>query len=418
MADQPPAAAGEGEGARLQAPELRGLVKVSRLIHSERDLDKLLLTITQVAVGTLQAEGATVVLRDPDGGLVFHSTTGLKSKQLKHFRMEEGEGVAGNCIETRSPIVVNATQNDPRFSERADALSGFSTRSILCVPLVVEDRCIGALEAVNKYGDSDFTERDVSVAEAVASQVAVAVHNVQLTERAVKAAKLAAIGEAVAGIAHCMKNMLNGLQGSSYMIKRDLKKINGDGPHKGVEMLERSLGRLRDLVQDMLTYAKDRQPEYEEANVNEVVESVVELMHVKAQEQNSAIRFEPDKELSAAEIDPKGVYRCVLNLVSNALDACEETGGGVTVRTSRNDPELLAIEVVDEGCGMDEETLRGMFRPFYSSKGSKGTGLGLSVTRKIISEHGGRIEVESKEGSGSTVRIQLPTMRRRRKSKR
>jgi len=415
--DSLPAGTPQLEETSLLAPDLRGLVKTARLIHAERDLDKLLLTITQVAVGMLESEGATVVLRDPCGGLVFHSTTGLKSKQLKEFRLEEGEGIAGNCIRTRSSIVVNDVANDPRFSSRADTMSGFKTRSILCTPLVVEDKCIGALEAVNKYSADGFSEHDIMLSEAVSNQVAVAIHNVQLTMRAVRAAKLAAIGEAVAGITHCMKNMLNGLQGSSYMIKRELKKANGDEPNQGLEMLERSLARMRDLVGDMLTYSKDREPEYERTDVNEMVGSVIELMNTKAGEINSSLKFEPDDGLTAAEIDSKAMYRCVLNLVSNALDACEETQGGVTVRTLRNDETGMAIEVRDEGCGMDEKTMKSMFQPFYSSKGSKGTGLGLSVTRKIVSEHGGHIEVESKPGHGSTIRIQLPTIRRKRGKK-
>jgi signal transduction histidine kinase len=97
-----------------------------------------------------------------------------------------------------------------------------------------------------------------------------------------------------------------------------------------------------------------------------------------------------------------------LNLVSNAIDACDEEGAAVSVSARDVGSDRLMIQVSDQGCGMDEKSRRCLFQPFFSSKGSKGTGLGLSVTRKIVHEHGGRIEVDSEEGKGSTFRIILP----------
>jgi len=91
----------------------------------------------------------------------------------------------------------------------------------------------------------------------------------------------------------------------------------------------------------------------------------------------------------------KGIYRCVLNLVSNALDACQDEGKGVTVTSRQIKDASVQVDVADEGCGVYAETLATVFQPFVSSKGSQGTGLGLSITKKIIEEHGGRIAVAS-----------------------
>jgi signal transduction histidine kinase len=158
----------------------------------------------------------------------------------------------------------------------------------------------------------------------------------------------------------------------------------------------------------MLKYSKDHKPEYEATKIAELVGSIVDLMKVRAEDRHLQLRFNPNVDVGEIEIDPKGIYRCVLNLVTNALDACEKENAVVEVSIIDGSKENIIIEVADQGSGMDESTLKSIFQPFFSKKGSKGTGLGLSVTQKIVQEHGGKIEVDSSPGQGSTFRIHLP----------
>jgi signal transduction histidine kinase len=393
---------------QLQA-KLHGLIDTCRLIHFIRDIDKLLLLIVRVTTEMLDAEGCSIILHDKENrDLVFHSVTGSKSSTLTQFRLAEGEGVAGNVIKSREPLVVNNVEMDSRFSKRADDKSGFSTRNILCIPLMVEGDCIGALELVNKRNEEDFNEEDLFLGEAVSNQIAIAIHNLQLTEAALKAERLAAIGQAVTGVAHCVKNMLNGLDGGLYVLESDIEEKYGKIPERGFEMLGRNIQRLKDLVQDMLTYSKDRMPEYSLTNLNELIESIIDLMKARAREKKVKLTFKPDEAIEDIVVDPKGIYRCVLNLVSNAIDACETEEASVTLYTKTSDSQFVVVEVEDQGSGMDEKTLQSIFQPFFSKKGSKGTGLGLSVTQKIVQEHEGKIEVDSVLNKGSTFTIYLP----------
>ncbi len=399
------------EAFQLLEKELLGLIDTSHLIHASiHNLDKLLVLIVRKTTEMLDVEACSVVMRDSvKDCLVFYAITGDKSSELSSFEIAENEGIVGSCVTKRSTIVANNVESDSRFSQRADEASGFVTRSLLCVPLLVEDECIGALEMVNKKDINGFDKRDILLAEGIASQIAVAIQNVQLTQKALKAERRAAIGEAVAGVAHCIKNMLNGLQGGFYVLKSDIKKASGDIPERGFEMLDRNLKRLIDLVYDMLYCSKERRPEYEPADINEVVGSVVELMQQKARERKLELRFTPDKGLGKMAIDTKGIYRCVLNLVSNALDACNgKKDAVVIVSTNTGNAGEVVIRISDKGCGMDEATVNSIFEPFFSKKGSDGTGLGLSVTRKIVEEHTGRIEVDSAINVGSTFSIYLP----------
>ncbi len=393
----------------LLETKFRGFADASLIIHSVQNRDELMILSTNLITEMIDAEGSNIALRDPEtGDLVFYMGSGEKYSKLKSFRLAEGEGVTGFCVRTASTVIVNNAQNDPRFCPRADASSGFTTRNILCVPLILNAECIGAMSIVNKRHRAGFDDHDRIVCEGVAAQIAVAIQNVQLTRAAVEAGRLAAMGQAVAGVAHCMKNLLFGLQGGLYVIKKDLKKLGVAAPLRGLEMVERNFSRLTDLVQEMLAYAKERKPEYGPADLNGILQSVVELMQRVAKERGVRLIFEPCADLGPIELDSQGIHRCVLNLVSNALDACEEEGAAVSIAARPSGSQWVSVEVSDQGCGMDERTRRCLFQPFFSSKGSKGTGLGLTVTQKIVQEHSGRIEVDSEEGKGSTFRFLLP----------
>ncbi len=396
-------------GPSLPEIEVRGLTDASLVIHSVKSRDELMTRAARVITEMLDAEGSNIALRDPESGdLVFYLGIGEKYSKLESFRLAEGEGVTGWCVRTRSSVIVNDVRTDPRFSVRADAESGFMTRNILCVPLMVNDECIGAMSVVNKKRGEGFRERDRVLCEAMASQIGVAIQNVQLTRAAVEAARLAAVGQAVAWVAHSMKNLLYGLQGGLYVFRKDLNTSGADVPLRGLEMIDRNFGRLLTLVQDMLTYARERKPVYGDVDLDDLLRSVVELMQPAAQERKVLLSVKPGAGPGLVRVDKDGIHHCVLNLVSNALDACEEDGAAVSVAARPVGTQWVSIDVADQGCGMDERTRQRIFQPFFSNKPSGGTGLGLSVTQKIVHEHGGRIEVESEEGEGSTFRIVLP----------
>lgn len=399
------------QDSTLREAELHGLMDISRLIHSSiGDLNKLVILIVNVVTDMLVVEGSSVILKDNEKkGLVFYAVTGEKSSTLTSFQLAEGEGVVGNSIFNKTTIMVNNVEADTRFSKRVDINSGFITRSILCVPLLIDVNCIGALELVNKKGKDGFSKHDLQLTNAIAAQIAVAIHNVQLADEALKSERLAAIGQAVTGVSHCVKNMINGLRGGMYVLKSDLKKVAVDNCFRGYEMLERNVERLGTLVNDMLTYSKDRKPEYKPVDINDIVADVIGLMRLKAQEQNVLLTFSNGDNLKNVNVDSQGIYRAVLNLVSNAIDACEgKEGVSIGVSTSLLNDDEVVIEVTDQGDGMDKETINSIFQPFFSKKGSKGTGLGLSVTQKIIQEHGGHIVVNSVPGEGSTFCIHIP----------
>ncbi len=224
--------------------------------------------------------------------------------------------------------------------------------------------------------------------------------------------RLTATGQAVAGMAHCIKNILNGLQGGVYMVNRSLKKDKPILLSKGWAMVENNIGKISDLVMNMLLYSKERQPDYVSCSPNETAQEVYDLLLEKALQSKVKLVKEFDLSINECYLDPNGLHRCLLNLVTNAIDACildpqQDKAWSVVIRT-RKEKDGIRFDVVDNGKGMTKEVQEKLFQRFFTTKGGKGTGLGLLVTRKIVDEHGGTVSFESSPSKGTTFTIRLP----------
>ncbi len=237
----------------------------------------------------------------------------------------------------------------------------------------------------------------------------------RLEHEKLEAERLGAVGQTVAGLAHTIKNMLMGLEGGMYMVDTGLRRGDAERIVSGWEVLHRNLEKMTTLVKDFLSFAKGRLPSLEIIDPNALARDIVDLYREAARQQGVELVLEAGGDVRPAPLDPRGMETSLTNLVSNGIDAVmmrEEPGGKVILRTREEDGDLI-FEVIDNGCGMDWEVKGKIFTTFFTTKGGKGTGLGLLTTRKIVQEHGGRIDVESVAGKGTTFRIRLPRKRLR-----
>ncbi len=235
----------------------------------------------------------------------------------------------------------------------------------------------------------------------------------RLEQDKLEAERLGAVGQTVAGLAHTIKNLLMGLEGGMYMVDTGLHRGDATRIVEGWEILQRNFEKTTTLVKDFLSFAKGRLPELRPTDPNALARDVVELYRDAAARQGVELVLQPGPEVREAPLDPHGIETCLTNLVSNGIDAAmlrEEPGGKVIVRTREEGADLI-VEVADNGSGMDQEVKEKVFTTFFTTKGGKGTGLGLLTTRKIVQEHGGRIEMDSVIGRGSVFRIRLPRPR-------
>jgi len=235
----------------------------------------------------------------------------------------------------------------------------------------------------------------------------------RLEKELVQSERLAAVGQTVSGLAHYVKNILIGLKGGSYVVDVGMKKNNTEKLKIGWETIKKNISRVADLTQDLLTYSKEREPELQPCFPNEIVEDVIELVTDVAATNNIKISKKTDPGIGEVIVDPRTIHRTLLNLVNNAMDACLEDEDisktfEISIRTRMDPGNMICLEVQDNGCGMDTKTQEQLFDPMFSTKGGKGTGLGLLVTGKLVEEHKGSIDTQSRLGQGTTFIVKLP----------
>jgi signal transduction histidine kinase len=236
----------------------------------------------------------------------------------------------------------------------------------------------------------------------------------KLEKEKLEAERLAAVGQTVAGLAHGVKNLVTGLEGGMYMLSTGMNKGKVERVQQGLDILERNIERVSVFVKTFLSFAKGREIRVKLTDPIEVADEVVAMYSPRAHENGIELINEKRGDISPAPIDHDGMHECLTNLVGNAIDAClmseNQDKCHVWVRTFEKNGAII-YEVVDNGCGMDYEVKKKVFTSFFTTKGLGGTGLGLLMTKKIVQEHGGTIELESEPGQGTTFRITLPRAR-------
>ena len=379
-------------------------------LRSQRSyLDPVLAVAVGWVAELVAAEGSSILLINPETDVMtFHVLEGPGSKAAKSIPLPPGAGICGHVARTGQPAVVNDVQNDPRFFSGVDKSSGVTTRNLLCVPLRTAERLWGVLEVINKHDGADFDDADLRVAEAVGGQIALALENVHLHGEVVRQERMAAVGQTVSGLAHCVKNILNGIRSGSAVIDRHLGADNIDKVRDGWQVVRKNNQMLSNLVLDMLSLARDTKFHPFPTDVNDLVEQVCRLVVDRAEERGISVTWEMADNLDEVPTDPTQLYRCLLNLVSNAVDACE-SGATIRVRVYRAVGRgRFTVTISDTGSGIAPEHRDKLFTEFFTTKGGRGTGLGLPVTKKLIVAMGGTIMFHSVVGRGTKFVIVLP----------
>ncbi len=224
--------------------------------------------------------------------------------------------------------------------------------------------------------------------------------------------RLGAIGQTVAGMAHGIKNILAGFKGGRYLVDLGIDKNNTDKLVSGWQMIKRNIDQTSDLVMDLLSYSKEREPEYQNCFPNNIADDICELVKEMASTHGVSIAKDFSTTIGEVSMDPNTVHQSLLNLVSNAIDACAlddnvDKKHEVRVLTALEGETTIRFEVSDNGSGMSDSVKEKLFSSFFSTKGAKGTGLGLLVTRKLIEEHHGSIDVISHLNQGTTFIMKL-----------
>lgn len=225
--------------------------------------------------------------------------------------------------------------------------------------------------------------------------------------------ELTTLGQSIALLSHGIKNILEGLQGGAYVVNEAIKDGELELARKGWRIVDRNISDITDAVQNILYSAKNRPLDYEKVSPHQLAADAVELYTEKASALGIELILNAAPDLPDAALDAASLRRMLNNLIWNALEACrkdpKKEKHRVRVRADIYDEAHFMFQIEDNGTGMSESVRRNIFEEFFSTKGGGGTGLGLAVVEKVVNKHGGRIEVSSEPGLGSTFTIIFPT---------
>jgi signal transduction histidine kinase len=424
---------GETEGSRILAqpqdvksPYLKSslanlaiMYEAIQAVSHILDVNQLLERIMDLIFRSLEADRGCIMLRDPDCGEFEPKAVRWRDRVEPQEKMVVSRTIMDYVLNEKQGVLVSDATRDERFNT-GQSIVRFGIREVICVPMKGRHETLGVLyldtrttarDVVTRgYADGKFTEDHLALAIAIGHQAALAVEETRYHQALVQAERLAAIGQTIAALSHHIKNILQGLRSGSEILKMGLGEKNDAMLQQGWKIVEKNQGKIYELVMDMLSYSKEREPAIEETDLNQVVRDVVELLEGRAKEAGIKLELRAAENLPRVQADPEGIHRALLNIVSNAFDAVEERKNPQVVVATilENDGQWARVVVLDNGMGVPPERQADIFRPFVSTKGARGTGLGLAVSRKILREHGGDIVLQSQPGKGSRFILRLP----------
>lgn len=282
----------------------------------------------------------------------------------------------------------------------------FSSKTLF-IPLVVRNAEIGIACFLKNKSKARFSKSDFVLASDLSQQIAGALKNLLLHDENLKMERLAAIGQTMGYILHEIKNIIQLTTFSQGYLKMGMAKSDPALTDKGLSGMDKSIKDMHGFVSEILSLTKDYKISPQKFSLAEIFKELENDLAGKSKEQNTRLQFQIDDNFPETEGEPRSLYRALLNLIKNAMEAADKPEAYVRVRAMADKKEY-EIRIEDNGQGMTDEVKAKLFTAFFSTKGEKGTGLGMMIIDRTIRAHSGKIEVESKLRQGTTFRLILP----------
>jgi len=401
------------QSTKERAETFRALAQANRSLAVIHEAGSILLTATSeedfsrrlldLLFDVLPADRACLIAKNESGEFeILAARSREKAEEIVVSRT-----IIEETLSKGLSLLTSDASRDKRFrSGQSIILEGI--QAAMCVPLRGKSRILGAIYVDTQIERGVFKREDLELLTTLGILGGVANENLRLTRENLRAERLAAIGGVMAGLSHDIRNILVALRSGVYLMDQIIARTEVDHLGEAWDLVRDSTDTIGLLVEDMVSYSKERQPIRELTDLGLLVSQVCERYVAVAREQGTVLETVLDDDLGEVPIEVSGIDRVLSNLITNALHAVSDGDGRVTVRTLAPDPDHVQILVRDNGPGIDPEHRERIFDLLFSTKGSRGTGFGLAISRKVVKEHGGTIEVVSEPGAGAEFRVTLP----------
>ncbi len=409
--------------------ELTTLNRVSNSINKQLDLERLGNLILGMLVEDLGYDAATLLFLDAAGEELAVTECapqdGPVQEWLRAMSIPANEAPEFlKAVEEGGAQILKLSEL-PRYETPVRAwLTEVAAEQMLMVPLLGNERVIGALVVDNRRGGHSFESADHTMMRGLATQAVIALENAQLVEdlrrsreQVVRADRLGTLGTLAAGLAHEINNPLTSIHTFLSLAPEKREANDPEFWNEYHQVATHEVERIRGLVASMERLASggggsDVGPE--SCRPADLAEAAARLLEREADRFGVELTQEHEPDLPHLHAVRDQIHQVLLNLVLNAIHASSgrDGGGHVHVRVLRaqtDDGEGVAFEVNDDGPGISPEALEHLFDPFFTTKGpDQGTGLGLSICQQLVANHDGSIEVRSREGEGASFRVVIP----------
>ncbi len=379
----------------------RRLIEIARDLASTLDLETVLERIVFAAAEVSGAEAASILLYDNlTRQLNFQVATNIDEPTMRG-QVVPLDSIAGWVVLNRKSVRLANVQEDPRFYGHVDQMTGRPTQSLIGVPLITKNKVVGVLEALNKER-GEFSEGDESMLSVLGAQAAVAIENARLFQQS----------DLISEFVHELRTPLASLSTATYLLLRP--EMSRDQQEQIIHNIHTETLRLNSMASAFLDLARleSGRVQFRKTyfNIPDLFFECKDVMNSKAEDEKVEICVEASEGLPPCQADRDKMKQVILNLLSNGIKY-NRPGGKVTL--GADCAELtIRISVEDTGLGIPEDAIPHLFEKFYrvheTENAPTGTGLGLSICKQIVQGHGGRIEVKSQVGEGTTFTILLP----------
>jgi signal transduction histidine kinase len=378
------------------------VIEISRDLASTLDLDILLNDIVRAAADVTRAEAASILLYDDTARqLYFQVATNIDEPTMRGLIVPLDKSIAGWIVLNRKSVRIDDAHKDDRHFSEVEQTIGYSTHSLLGIPLITKNKVVGVLEVLNKK-KGRFTDPDESMLTVLGAQAAVAIENARLFQQS----------DLIAEFVHELRTPLASLSTATYLLLRP--EMSREQRDQIVNNIHNETLRLNSLASSFLDLARLESGRVQfrktRFSVADLIYECRDVMMSKAQETNIQIRVDIPEDMPLMEADRDKIKQVLLNLISNAIKYNRPNGS--VIITGTFDEADISISIQDTGVGIPEESIPHLFEKFYRVREHEGktggTGLGLSISKQIIQGHNGRIELRSKMGVGTSFTVHIP----------
>lgn len=396
---------------------LERVIELMQVVNSTLDQYALLDIIVEVATQLTDTENASVMLLHPKSGeLRFVAVYGQNSAIFTPVVVPKEGSIAGTVATSDEPLLIRDAQNDPRWFQAVDEVSGFVTNSIIAVPMRLRGKVIGVVEALNKRHGVEMSWDDVEILSQLATQAAVAINNARLMAQLQAAYdELNELdrmkSDFISIAAHELRTPLSLILGYATFLREDAS----GRAREQMEVVLQSAMRLRSLIDDMVNLREVDSGEaglqLEKVPLQEIVRAGLEEIEYIAEAKDQAIHLSIPESPIHVQADRAKMTLVMVNLLSNAV---KFTDPGERFGVQMGTKEGSAwVTVWDTGIGIPRDQLGRVFERFYQVETSlvrrhEGMGLGLSLVKEMVEMHHGQVGVRSQEGRGSAFTVTLP----------